>query len=170
MSEEKFTMEEYADWWDNECTVREDKWKDVLSKALHSLKDDPETMNDSQATLLSYRQMLTEENAFISSKLNKERSRLKKMKKDRYILYATGHNPDGSKITGKEATRIALIANMRTSKPEKDLIISGDFADLERVDDILSTHLDFLRNAIKNIDHALYSIKNRIDLMGLLIR
>lgn len=164
------TADAFLEAWLTECEASQQRWLVSLKAILPRVKNDPEELSEVQADLLSNRQLLVEETAYFSNKLSGVNAKLKKYRKDKYVYYSTGQLPDGSKPTGAQAVRDQAIIGLRLNKGEKDLIISGDLSKIEQVTDILATQLGFLRECIKNVDHGLYSVKNRIDIMNILLR
>ena len=111
--------------------------------------------------------MLSEEVAYFGKQLSNEHKKLKKLRKDRFLYYSTGTLPEGVK-------RPALFVDspmvgLRATKGEKDLVIAGDLAEQERTADLFSNIIDYLGECRKNIDHCLYGVRNRIELLKVLM-
>lgn len=164
---EKMTPEKYAVLLNKEFEDRKKQWNAELPPLFSRLKADPEELPDLQADLLSKRHMLTDELAFLNSQIAKQNKRLRKQRRDKYVFYSTGVMPDGTRPNGRVAARDIMISQLKTSKGEKDLVIAGDLTDYELAAEILESHVSFLRDCLKSIDHALYAIKNRIDLLNI---
>jgi hypothetical protein len=136
---------------------------------LKRLKGNPESLADVQADLLSNRQRLTEEVSYIASQIAKENSRLKKRKSEKLIYYSTGVLPDGTKATGRTSIRDQNIIALKKTKSELDIIISGDLSDLETLLDYFIGYITYLRESVKSVDHSLYGVKNRIELLNIIM-
>ena len=54
--------------------------------------------------------------------------------------------------------------NVRYGSNEKTSLIEGDLSDLKKKIDIVDTHVSFVNETIKTVDHMLYGIKSRISL------
>lgn len=123
----------------------------------------PHDMTDAQALALSYRTMILEEISYFIGELLAEQKLLKELKRDKFILYATGLLPDGTRPKGNIANH-PIIGNSKITGPQKDIVISGDLSDYLYCEDILKEMIDYLRECIKTIDQYMYAIKNRLEL------
>ena len=146
---------------------RERRDKD-LNSLFPILKSTPEEMYEMQALALSYRHLLADEIAFYMNQYFNENKKLRVYKRDRYVYYSTGTLPDGRKPTPQEMTKYAPIVGLVKSKSEKDMIIEGDLSDHEYLLELLDNHVVFLKECVRTIDHTLYGIKNRLEVMKLL--
>lgn len=104
---------------------------------------------DAQANSLSIKQMINEEINLFLNKRTKEVANLKKYRQEKFIFYATGFE-------------------IKTNTSEKNLLMSGNFSEVERRIEMLESHVDFLRDTLKNLESFGYSIKNMIELMNYL--
>lgn len=143
------------------------EWAERLRDLFPRLKGGPESIVDIQAEALSYRQMLSEEISFWGKQYSNEQKRLKKLRKERFLYYSTGQLPEGAK-------RPALFVDspmvqLKTTKGEKDLVIAGDLSEYERSADLYQNIIDYLGECRKNIDHCLYGVRNRIELLKVLM-
>lgn len=171
MSDEKkesMSYKEYAKNFKKHTEAERERWDTDLNSCFPRIKESPEKMFEMQALALSYRHMLADEISLYMSRYYGENAKVKVQKRDRYVFYSTGCMPDGRKATAQEIARHSPIAGSKISKGEKDLVINGDLADQEYIIELLDTHVAFLRECIKTIDHTLYGIKNRLELMKLL--
>lgn len=167
--EKKISFAEYAESMKKIFDEREEKWQIELMDKIKGMKSSPEQLSDTQAELISMRQRLTEEVAYITKQIAKENGRLKKHKADKFVFYSTGVYPDGTKATAKMTIRDMNIVSMKKTKGETELIISGDLCDLEALVDVFVGYHTYLKESVKTLDHSLYGIKNRVELMNLMM-
>ena len=106
---------------------------------------------DTQAIALSYRQMLNEQINFFLNKRSREMTKIKKLKQDKFIFYATGFG-------------------VKTNMGEKGILIDGHLAENDRSLELIESYIEFLRDTTKNLESLSYSIKNMIELMNYLGR
>lgn len=163
------TPAEYAESLIVLLDKKKEEWNKTLPSLFKRLRNDPEELGDIQSELLSYRHMLAEESSMIGVKVSKHAKRLRLARRDKFIFYSTGVMPDGSRPNGRDASRELLVAGLKTTKGEKDLIIAGDLTDFEFAMEIMEGHQTFIRECMKSVDHALYAVKNRIELLNILM-
>lgn len=123
-------------------------WNRKLDPLYNKLKQDPDSLLELQSTVLSYRQMITEEIAMFMNKLSRDIVLMKNAKSDRYMFYATGFG-------------------LKTNLQEKKLLIDSELAELEHKKEILETHLEFLKEAKVMCDNLGWAVKNRIEIYNL---
>ena len=104
---------------------------------------------DSQSLALTYRQMINEQISFFLNKRSKEEVKLKKIKQDKFIFYATGFG-------------------LKTNLGEKGLLIDAHIAENDRNLQLIENYIEFLRSSSKNLESLGYTIKNIIELMNYL--
>jgi hypothetical protein len=102
---------------------------------------------DTQATSLVYRQSISEKINFFLNRRSKESIKLKKLKQDKFIFYATGFG-------------------IKTNLSEKSILIDAHLAENERTLELIESHIEYLRDTTKNLESLSYSIKNMVDLMN----
>lgn len=102
---------------------------------------------ESQALALSYKQMLNDQISYFLNKRSKEMTKIKRLKQDKFMFYATGFG-------------------LKTNLSEKTIMIEAHLSEYERTIEIIDIHIDFLRETSKNIESFLYSIKNMIELLN----
>lgn len=141
-------------------------WEDTLRAMYPKLTGDPQRMVDVQAEALSYRQMICEEIAYWGKQLSNENKKLKKLRKDRFLYYSTGTLPEG--VQRPPHFVDSPMVNLRTGKGEKDLVIAGDLCEQERTADLYANLIDYFTECRKNVDHCLYGVRNRIELLKVL--
>lgn len=104
-----------------------------------------------QSLALTYRQMINEQISFFLNKRSKEEVKIKKLKQDKFVFYATGFG-------------------LKTNLGEKGLLIDAHIAENDRNIQLIENYVEFLRSSSKNLESLGYTIKNIIDLMNYLGR
>jgi hypothetical protein len=104
---------------------------------------------DIQASALSFRQILNEEISLFLNKRTKEDIKLKKIKQEKFIFYATGFG-------------------LKTNMGEKSILIDAHTSQIERSIQLIDTHIEFLRASSKNLESLGYAIKTIIELFNYL--
>ena len=98
---------------------------------------------------LSFRQRINEEISIFLNKRSKEDVKLKKLKQDKFIFYATGFG-------------------LKTNLGEKAMLIDAHIAENDITIQLIDVHVDFLRNSSKSLESLGFSIKNIIELISYL--
>jgi hypothetical protein len=106
---------------------------------------------DAQSIALSFRQKINEEISFFLNKRTAEEVKLKKLKQDKFVFYATGFG-------------------LKTNLGEKSLLIDAHIAENDRNIQMIENHIEFLRGSSKNLESLGFTIKNIIELMNYLGR
>jgi hypothetical protein len=135
---------------------KRDEWNKNIQPLYEVLKSDFNATNskkimEMQANALSYRQIISEQISFFLNKRSKEEVKLKKIKQDKFVFYATG-------------------AGLKTNMGEKNILIDGHIGENERNMQLIDVHIEFLRSCSKNLESLGYTIKNIIELMNYLGR
>lgn len=104
---------------------------------------------DAQADVLTHRQQINEEINIFLSKRSRETTKIKKLRQDKFIFYATGFG-------------------VKTNLGEKGILIDGHLAENDRTIELIESYIEFLRDSVRNLESFGYSIKNMIDLMNYL--
>lgn len=104
-----------------------------------------------QSLALTYRQMISEQISFFLNKRTKEEVKLKKLKQDKFVFYATGFG-------------------LKTNMGEKGILIDGHIAENERNLQLIENYIEFLRSSSKNLEALGFTIKNIVELMNYLGR
>lgn len=104
---------------------------------------------ETQSLCLSYRQMITEQISVFLDKRSKQEVKLKRIKQDKFIWYATGFG-------------------IKTNMGEKTLLIEAHVAEEQRNIELIENYIEFLRQSNKNLESLQYTIKNIIDLFNYL--
>ena len=106
---------------------------------------------EAQSLALSYRQGISEQINFFLNKRSKETTKIKKLRQDKFIFYATGFG-------------------IKTNLGEKGILIDGHLAENDRSLELIESYIEFLRETTKNLESLSYSVKNMIELMNYLGR
>jgi hypothetical protein len=106
---------------------------------------------DCQALALTHRQQLNEQINFFLNKRSKETTKIKRLRQDKFLFYATGFG-------------------VKTNLGEKGILIDGHLAENDRSLELIESYIEFLRDTVKNLESLSYSIKNMIELMNYLGR
>jgi len=130
------------------------EWNTTVEPLFKSISLELTTSNskvilDTQSSALSYRQQINEQINFFLNKRSRETSKMKKLRQDKFVFYATGFG-------------------IKTNLGEKGILIDGHIAENERTIELLECYIEFLRDTVKNLESLGYSIKNMIELMNYL--
>ncbi len=129
-------------------------WNEKINPLYEVLKTEFNASNskkimEMQANALNYRQVISEQISFFLNKRSKEEVKLKKIKQDKFVFYATG-------------------VGLKTNMGEKTILIDAHIGENERNIQIIDVHIEFLRSCSKNLESLGYTIKNIIELMNYL--
>jgi hypothetical protein len=139
---EEFFNDKRAEWNKNV----EPLFKSI---SLELTTSNSKTILDTQSSALSYRQQINEQINFFLNKRSRETARIKKLRQDKFVFYATGFG-------------------IKTNLGEKGILIDGHIAENERSIELIECYIEFLRDTVKNLESLGYSIKNMIELMNYL--
>lgn len=133
---------------------KRNKWNEDINPLYDVLKIEFTASNskkimEMQANALNYRQNINEQISFFLNKRSKEEVKLKKLKQDKFLFYATG-------------------VGLKTNMGEKSILIEGHIGENERNIQLIDVHIEFLRACSKNLESLSYTIKNIIELMNYL--
>lgn len=106
---------------------------------------------EAQSYALSYRQQINEQINFFLNKRSKETTKIKKIRQDKFVFYATGFG-------------------VKTNMGEKAILIDAHLGENDRCLELIESYIEFLRNTVKNLESFSYSVKNMIELMNYLGR
>jgi len=109
------------------------------------------TILDTQSLALSFRQLLNEQINIFLNKRSKELTKIKKLRQDKFVFYATGFG-------------------IKTNLSEKGILIDGHLAENDRTLEIVESYIQFMRDTVKNLESLGFAIKNMIELMNYLSR
>lgn len=142
---EEFFNEKRGEW---------NKLVDPLFKVLSTDLSNPsnsKSILEAQSLALSYRQQINEQINFFLNKRSKETTKVKKIRQDKFIFYATGFG-------------------IKTNLGEKGILIDAHLAENDRGIELIESYIEFLRDTVKNLESLSYSIKNMIELLNYLGR
>lgn len=125
---------------------------DPLFKALSldlSVPSNSRNVLDMQANALSYRQLLNEQINFFLNKRSRETTKIKKLRQDKFIFYATGFG-------------------IKTNMGEKSILIDGHIAENDRTLELIESYISYMRDTVKNLESLGFAVKNMIELMNYL--
>lgn len=134
---------------------KREKWNENMNNLFKVLSLDPTNPSntkkilDMQSTSLVYRQDINDQINLFLNKRSKESVKLKGLKQDKFLFYATGFG-------------------VKTNMGEKAILIDGHISQNQRSMELIESYIEFLRNTVKNIDSFGYSIKNMIELLNYL--
>ena len=132
------------------------EWKDLIEQLFLVLKIELNSQTskqimETQSTCLTYRQLLTEQISHFLDKRSRQDVKLKKVRQDKFIWYATSFG-------------------VKTNMGEKTLLIDAHVAEEQRNIELIENYIEFLRQSNKNLESLQFTIKNIIDLFNYLGR
>lgn len=122
----------------------------VLSVDLSNPSNSKEILN-AQSLALTHRQQINEQINFFLNKRSKETTKIKRLRQDKFVFYATGFG-------------------IKTNLGEKGILIDGHLAENDRSLEIIESHIQFMRDTVKNLESLGFAVKNMIELMNYLGR
>ena len=122
----------------------------VLTVDLSNPSKSGEIMN-AQSLALSYRQQINENINFFLNKRSKETVRIKKLRQEKLIFYATGFP-------------------VKTNGGQQATLIDAHIGENDRCIELIESYIEYLRDTIKNLESFSYAIKNKIELINYLGR
>jgi hypothetical protein len=130
------------------------KWNENIEPLFQIMKtnftlENSQKIIEIQSLALSYRQNINEEISYFLNKRSKEDVKLKSLKQEKFIFYATG-------------------VGLKTNMGEKNLLIDAHIGENERNIQLIDTHIEFLRSTSKNLEALGFTVKNIIELMNYL--
>ncbi len=141
-------LEEFFNDKRNEWNKTVDPLFKVLTVDLSNPSNAKEILN-AQSYALTFRQQINEQINFFLNKRSKETSKLKKLRQDKFVFYATGFG-------------------IKTNLGEKGILIDGHLAENDRSLELIESYIEYLRDTVRNLESLSYSIKNMIELMNYL--
>jgi hypothetical protein len=136
--------------------LKRDEWKKLIEPLFEVFKLEITTQTskkimETQSLCLSYRQTLTEQISTFLDRRSKQDVKLKRIKQDKFIWYATSFG-------------------VKTNMGEKSLLIEAHVAEEQRNIELIENYIEFLRQTNKNLESLQFTIKNIIDLFNYLGR
>jgi len=135
---------------------KREKWAKDLEPLFEVVKLEVtrETANkitETQSMSLSYRQRANEQISEFLQKRSKQDVKIKQLKQDKFIFYATGFG-------------------IKTNYGEKQILIDAHLGEEQRNIELIENYIEFLRAMNKNLESLQYTLKNIIELYNLLAR
>ncbi len=132
------------------------EWKDLIEPLFLVIKIELNSQTSKQimevqSTCLTYRQLLTEQISHFLDKRSRQDVKLKKVRQDKFIWYATSFG-------------------VKTNMGEKTLLIDAHVSEEQRNIELIENYIEFLRQSNKNLESLQFTIKNIIDLFNYLGR
>ena len=132
-------------------TIETQNWNDIIKNLAHKLKGDIKNLIETQAEIISYKQILIDQIRKYALEISKNQTNIKVLKKLRFEFYSGG----GYQLTIKNSG-------------DKSALIEADIVDIQYRTDILDVHISYLRETGDNLKTMDYTVKNRIQLMDTL--
>jgi tRNA(Ser,Leu) C12 N-acetylase TAN1 len=132
------------------------EWNTMIEPLYQVLKfeittESSKKIMETQSLCLTYRQMITEQISVFLDKRSKQEVKLKRLKQDKFIWYATSFG-------------------VKTNMGEKTLLIEAHVAEEQRNIELIENYIEFLRQSNKNLESLQFTIKNIIELFNYLGR
>ena len=146
MSEEieKRTPESVLDTLEIELHKQELDWNSKIDTLSKKINNEIKYSIELSAEAVSYRQILLEERTQVYYKIYKAMPKIKQLEKAKFEFYSTKYQ-------------------IKINSTEKNKLIESDLAYHTAKMDFLQNHINYLTECIKNIDHIIWSVKNKID-------
>jgi len=137
-------------------TEKRENWKKQIEPLFETIKIEITThtskkIMETQSLCLTYRQIITEEISTFLDRRSKQDVKLKRIKQDKFIWYATSFG-------------------VKTNMGEKSLLIEAHVAEEQRNVELIENYIEYLRQTNKNLESLQFTIKNIIDLFNYLGR
>ena len=132
------------------------EWSKLIEPLIEILKleinsQTSKQIMETQSLCLSYRQLITEQISTFLDRRSKQDVKLKRIKQDKFIWYATSFG-------------------VKTNMGEKSLLIEAHVAEEQRNIELIENYIEYLRQTNKNLESLQFTIKNIIDLFNYLGR
>jgi len=148
----KETNDRLEDFFNN----KRSEWSKLIEPLFEVLKleinsQTSKQIMETQSLCLSYRQLITEQISTFLDRRSKQDVKLKRIKQDKFIWYATSFG-------------------VKTNMGEKSLLIEAHVAEEQRNIELIENYIEYLRQTNKNLESLQFTIKNIIDLFNYLGR
>lgn len=127
----------------------EDYWNKTIDDLQERLNCSVKNIVPLQADVISLRQQLVENIKNMSYELYKLMPKIKAYRKQRFEYY------------------IGALSPYPTNSSERTKLVEWELALYDQQKDVLDSHIDFLRESLKNMDNLNFAIKNKITLYQL---
>lgn len=137
-------------------TDKRENWKKQIEPLFETIKVEitaqtSRNIMETQSICLTFRQAITEEISSFLNRRSKQDVKLKRVRQDKFIWYATSFG-------------------IKTNMGEKTLLIEAHVAEEQRNVELIENYIDYLRQTNKNLESLQFTIKNIIDLFNYLGR
>ena len=120
----------------------------VLAVDLSNPSNSKEILN-AQSLALTHRQQINEQINFFLNKRSRETTKIKRLRQDRFVFYATGFG-------------------IKTNMGEKGILIDGHLAENDRTIEIIESYISYIRDTVKSLESLGFAIKNMVELINYL--
>jgi hypothetical protein len=128
-----------------ELTKKQEVWNKQVATLTTKINCELKYTTELSAMAIAQRQLVLEERTHMYYRLYTDLPKLKITKKKYFEFYSTKYA-------------------IRTNSGEKAKLIDADVRYYDAKMDYIQSHIDFLTETLKSIDHVIYSVKNKIDL------
>ena len=142
---ENIDYEKILEHLEKELHKDEIKWNKIVDTLAKKITNEIKESIDLSAEAISYRQMLLEERTQCYYKIYRSMPKLKQLRKSKFEYYSTRYQ-------------------IKTNSTEKVKLIDADLAYHEAKLEFIQNHNNFISESIKNVDHVIYSVKNKIEM------
>lgn len=131
---------------DTKLSAQRSEWSEKIKNLAQSLKN-LNTLEVTIADVLSSRQMLIDQMAYINVKIKEQKSKINTRYREAYIRY--------------------FEYDYKLGEKQKERFIENDLNDDNMILSHLENQLDFLRESVKTLDNMGFAIRNRLALKDL---
>ena len=131
---------------DTKLSAQRSEWSEKIKNLAQSLRN-LNTLEVTIADVLSSRQMLIDQMAYINVKIKEQKSKINTRYREAYIRY--------------------FEYDYKLGEKQKERFIENDLNDDNMILSHLENQLDFLRESVKTLDNMGFAIRNRLALKDL---
>jgi hypothetical protein len=142
-SQESLTNDEKLKAVETQLADQRAKWGERLITLIKTINN-LENLQESQVTMLSYRQMIVDQMAMINIRLRKVKSTYERNYKTKLLEY---YNHD-----------------YKMSDKHKDAAVVADLHFLKKQISFLETQIEYYSESVRTLDQMAWAIKNRINI------
>jgi hypothetical protein len=145
-------LKETNDKLEDFFTQKRNDWKIKIEPLFETIKvgltkETSSKIIDTQSYCLIFRQSINEQISNFLDRRSKQDVKLKRIKQDRFIWYATSFG-------------------VKTNMGEKTMLIEAHVAEEQRNIELIENYIEFLRQTNKNLESLQFTIKNIIELFN----
>lgn len=141
---EEVDYEKILDNLEVELHKNEKNWNKIIDDLSKKINSELKHTIELSAEAISYRQMLLEERTQVYYKIYKSMPKLKQLEKAKFEFYSTKYQ-------------------IKINSTEKAKLIDADLSYHSAKMEYLQNHINFLTECVKNVDHVIWSVKNKIE-------